>query len=185
VVEDAATFEENAIKKAVSLSRWILRQHDWDVLKNESDDVWILADDSGLEVDALNRAPGVFSARFAVMDGDVPDASGNAFDSDNNAKLLRSLAKMSTAHRQARFRCVLALVRLSTGKDINQPVVFEGVCEGSIALQPGGHAGFGYDPLFIPNGFNQSFAELGEDLKKQISHRSRALALFREFMEQN
>ena len=184
VVEDAATLEGNAIKKAVSLGRWILSAHDLDVLKIDPNAVWILADDSGLEVDALGGAPGVNSARFAVTDGVVSDSSGNASDSDNNAKLLRLLDKVPTGQRQARFRCVLALVRFTTGKDITEPVVFEGVCEGVIALHPAGQAGFGYDPLFVPTGFQRSFAELGEKPKSLISHRSRALALFTKYMEQ-
>lgn len=187
VVEDAATFNGNATKKAVELARWLASTQN-SGLKIKT--LFILADDSGLEVDALNGAPGVQSARFAALDS---RAAGNSPDSENNAKLLRLLKDVPAAKRTARFRCVLALtpVELETQNSKLEtsasPVcyadefelqteIFEGVCEGRIDFAPLGHGGFGYDPLFIPSGFEQSFAELGEEIKNQISHRAKALA---------
>ena len=135
----------------------------------------MLADDSGLEVDALDGAPGVHSARFAAQDlhGGV-----NASDAANNAKLLELLQEVPSARRTGRFRCVLALARVAPARF--EPLSFEGVCEGRIAFAPSGGGGFGYDPLFVPEGFSASFAELGEEVKNRISHRARALARLRE-----
>ena len=147
---------------------------------------FILADDSGLEVDALNGAPGVHSARFAAM-----DKSENSKDTDNNAKLLRLLKDVPLEKCTARFRCVIALVPVSHGKiEVASPVcfadefeaqIFDGACEGRIQLTASGGGGFGYDPLFVPDGFTQSFAELGEDVKNKISHRAQALAKLQKF----
>jgi XTP/dITP diphosphohydrolase len=149
---------------------------------------FVLADDSGLEVDALNGAPGVHSARFAALDS---GGEGNSKDSDNNAKLLRLLADVPSEKRTARFRCVIALTPLEDAIGNTQPAaspvcyadeqelqteIFDGTCEGRIEFAPRGQGGFGYDPLFIPNGFEQSFAELGEGVKNNLSHRSKALA---------
>jgi XTP/dITP diphosphohydrolase len=134
---------------------------------------FVLADDSGLEVDVLDGAPGVNSARFAALDTGRP---GNSSDADNNAKLLRLLRDVPPEKRTARFRCVLAFVPVHPPSAIPQPRFFEGVCEGRIGDAPRGQGGFGYDPLFIPNGFNQTFAELGEETKNRLSHRARALA---------
>jgi len=136
---------------------------------------FILADDSGLEVDALGGAPGVHSARFAAADA---TGTANASDAANNAKLLRLLASVPPEKRTARFRCVLALaVR-------DKPThTFDGNCEGRIALSARGAGGFGYDPLFIPDGFTQSFSEIGESVKNKISHRARALAQLRRFLD--
>jgi XTP/dITP diphosphohydrolase len=178
VVEDAGTFAGNATKKAVELAGWL----EGDLRKPNSrvggDRVWVLADDSGLEVDALNGAPGVHSARFAALDR---DASGNSTDADNNAKLLRLLERVPVEGRTARFRCVLALAGTGPAPS-GGPRLFEGVCEGRLGFKPQGAGGFGYDPLFLPAGRQESFAELGESLKNQISHRARALALLREFL---
>ena len=162
---------------------------------------FVLADDSGLEVDALNGAPGVHSARFAALDA---GAGENSSDTANNAKLLRLLQDVPPARRTARFRCVLALAgltpvpsifnpRVFEGGDksdrlkpalqtgsVSEPLLFEGVCEGRISFAPSGQGGFGYDPLFIPDGFSVSFAELGEAVKNRISHRARALARLRD-----
>lgn len=184
VVEDAGTFAGNATKKAVELARWLASRP-----QLGSGHLFVLADDSGLEVDALNGAPGVHSARFAALDS---GASGNSPDSENNAKLSGLLKNVPAEKRTARFRCVLALT--PTGVEIGDPKcetpaspvcladefelqteIFEGGCEGRIDFAPRGGGGFGYDPLFIPKGFEQSFAELGEDIKNQISHRSKAL----------
>jgi XTP/dITP diphosphohydrolase len=139
--------------------------------------IHVLADDSGLEVDALNGAPGVVSARFAALDS---GAKGNSTDALNNAKLLRLLQPVPLEKRTARFRCVLALVEMGPGRSVGQPRVFEGTCEGRIGFAPKGAGGFGYDPLFFPKGYGASFAELGEALKNRISHRAQALGRLRD-----
>ena len=150
VVEDGDTFEANAIKKAVALAKVT--------------GLWSLADDSGLEVDALNGAPGIFSARYA---GEPISYSAN------NRKLLKELEKVS--NRRARFRCVIALS--SPG---GRAKTLDGRCEGVIACEERGRQGFGYDPLFVPDGFSRTFAELDPETKNSISHRGRALKKARE-----
>ena len=172
VIEDADTFAGNATKKALELARW-LGSADRAALPI---DFWVLADDSGLEVDALNGAPGVHSARFAAVD---QLADGNTPDADNNAKLLRLLREVPAAQRSARFRCVIAITPVwpTTRQTVE---LFDGACEGRIDFAPRGGAGFGYDPLFIPVGFEQSFAELGEAAKDQISHRAQALGKLKQ-----
>lgn len=153
VVEDGATFEANAMKKATALAR--------------ATGLWALADDSGLEVDALNGAPGVYSARYAGEPVSYPA---------NNQKLLKELdaalhqSPRHGAGRSARFRCVIAL----SSPDGNVKTV-DGRCEGVIAREERGGQGFGYDPLFIPDGFSQTFAEMDPNAKNRISHRGRAL----------
>jgi XTP/dITP diphosphohydrolase len=186
VIEDAATFTGNATKKAVELAKWLSSTHHSSLVTHH---FFVLADDSGLEVDALNGAPGVHSARFAALDSGKPD---NSPDADNNAKLLQLLKDVPREKRTARFRCVIALtpVELETSdsklETSASPVcladelemlteIFDGTCEGRIEPAPRGQNGFGYDPLFIPNGYEQSFAELGEEIKNQLSHRSNAL----------
>ncbi|HEX4263207.1 MAG TPA: non-canonical purine NTP pyrophosphatase [Verrucomicrobiae bacterium] len=191
VIEDAGTFAGNATKKAVELVQWLVATHNPQL---ETRNFHVLSDDSGLEVDALNGAPGVHSARFAALDSGKPD---NSPDGENNAKLLRLLKDVPAEKRTARFRCVLALtpVHLETRNPKPEtsasPVcladefemlteIFDGACEGRIDFAPSGKGGFGYDPLFIPNGFEQSFAELGEEIKNDLSHRSKALAKLKE-----
>ena len=127
-----------------------------------------IGDDSGLEVDALDGAPGLNSARFA---------GEGATDARNNERLLDSMANVKPVDRTARFRCALALVR--EGHD---PLETEGACEGQILEAPRGTAGFGYDPLFLPNGERLTFAELPEARKDAISHRARAAALLTRAM---
>jgi XTP/dITP diphosphohydrolase len=150
----------------------------------------VLADDSGLEVDALNGAPGVHSARFAAVDA-LQD--GNTPDADNNAKLLRLLRDVPAETRTARFRCVLALTPVVSepvasaspvcyAGEAPQTQIFDGACEGRIDFAPSGHGGFGYDPLFIPNGYKQSFAELGASVKDRISHRAQALGKLKQWL---
>lgn len=167
VVEDAKTFAGNADKKAREIVRW-LGQH------SGTQPDFVLADDSGLEVDALGGAPGVYSARFAAQDS---GQAGNSSDADNNAKLLRLLAAAVTREqRTARFRCAMVLVPTAANASRGTKAwLGEGVCEGWIDFEARGAGGFGYDPLFVPVGFEVSFAELGEALKNQISHRARAL----------
>lgn len=175
VIEDKDTFAGNAAKKSVELARWVATK--------ETAPDFVLADDSGLEVDALDGAPGVYSARFAAM-----DSTENAPDADNNAKLLRLLK--DEKKRTARFRCVIALTPVASGIVENaSPVcyveeprqLFDGTCEGKIISEPRGKNGFGYDPLFMPDGFDATFAELGDDVKNKISHRSKALEKLKAF----
>lgn len=181
VKEDANTFAANATKKAVEVARWLAAADHSLKAKNLA----VLADDSGLEVDALDGAPGVHSARFAAVDN---RASGNSPDQENNRKLLRLLEGLPLKKRTARFRCVLALAPvIAPAAFTSSPVcdsdeiemsvrLFEGVCEGHIGFSTRGAAGFGYDPLFTPVGHSLTFAELGPEVKNAISHRARALA---------
>jgi XTP/dITP diphosphohydrolase len=188
VVEDAPTFAGNATKKAVELAKWLAGSQPSTL---NLQPLFVLADDSGLEVDALNGAPGVHSARFAAADS---AKSGNTPDADNNAKLLRLLKDVPVEKRTARFHCVLALVPTGGASSLSRPAViiagrlvsslpppklFDGVCEGRILFAPRGQNGFGYDPLFVPAGFEQSFAELGDEEKNRLSHRAKALEKLR------
>ncbi len=151
--ENGETFAENAIAKAINAS-----QHMSGL---------VIADDSGLEVHALGGAPGIFSARYAGND---------AADGQNVEKLLRELAALPPrSSRRARFRCVLAIAR--GGKLID---TVEGFVEGNITEEPRGADGFGYDPVFVPAGFDHTFAEMPAELKNQLSHRARAVVALRE-----
>lgn len=153
VVEDGVTFEENALKKARTLAEFFGRV--------------TLADDSGLEVDALGGAPGIHSARYGGEEAE---------DIRNNQKLLRTLAGVPEEKRTARFVCVLALCApptLGGGEWL-----FRGECAGRIAFAPRGENGFGYDPLFFYPPLNRTFAELDRDRKSRVSHRGRALREF-------
>ncbi len=181
VEENATTFGGNATLKSVGLARWLMESAG--KLAGIDQEAYVLADDSGLEVDALNGAPGVYSARFANLESGKP---GNSPDSENNAKLLRLMQEVPMEKRTARFRCALALTPLLQGeKCASAPcaadelevatLVFEGACEGRMDTKPAGGGGFGYDPMFIPAGYDKSFAELGEDVKNKLSHRSLAL----------
>lgn len=183
VLEDADTFAGNATKKAVQLAVWLTSPASTTPAA-VADASFVLADDSGLEVDALAGAPGVHSARFAAADVGQPD---NSSDMDNNSKLLRLLRDVPAAKRTAQFRCVIALTPVLHRAGPPLPVTLEtelrqktelffGVCPGRIGFEPRGDKGFGYDPLFIPDGYECTLAELGEAVKNQISHRARALA---------
>jgi XTP/dITP diphosphohydrolase len=154
--ETGETFEENAILKAVAVSKLMAGI--------------VLADDSGLEVDALGGAPGVFSARYA---GEPRD------DHRNVAKLLDELTRADARKDRphARFRCVVALS--DSGKLLR---TFSGTVEGLIVDAPRGAGGFGYDPIFVPNGFSETFAELSPATKNSLSHRARALAAAGPFL---
>ena len=152
IVEDGNTFEENSEKKAREIMK----------LCGEI----TIADDSGLMVDALGGAPGVISARFAGEDGN---------DAKNNEKLLKLLADVKPDDRTARFVSVITMV-YSDGKKI----VARGECEGHILYQEKGNNGFGYDPLFVPLGFDKTFAELSGEAKNKISHRAIALRNLRK-----
>ncbi|MGA3283476.1 MAG: non-canonical purine NTP pyrophosphatase [Verrucomicrobiota bacterium] len=193
IVEDAGTFAGNATKKAVELARW-LSNVQGSGFTVQGSKLFVLADDSGLEVDALNGAPGVHSARFAALDS---AKSGNTSDADNNAKLLRLLKNVPLEKRTARFHCVLALTPVLPEKIENaspvcyadefemQTELFDGVCKGRMNFESRGQNGFGYDPLFVPVGFEQTFAELGEDVKNKLSHRARALEKLKAFFIAN
>ena len=190
VVEDRATFAGNATKKAVELAKWISSSG---IMHHASQiaPTFVLADDSGLEVDALSGAPGVHSARFAALD---TGRAGNSPCEDNNAKLLRLLRDVPRERRTARFRCVLALTPvINQGQKNASPVcdadefelqteLFDGACEGWIGFALQGQGGFGYDPLFTPVGHEQTFAELGEAVKNQLSHRAKALEKLKRWL---
>ena len=149
VDEDRDTFEGNALKKAKEIA--------------EVAGVPCLADDSGLEVDALGGRPGVHSARYS---------GEGATDQSNNAKLLEELEAVPDAERTARFRCAIAVVD-ARGREL---ATVDGACEGRIGREPRGTHGFGYDPVFVPDGYTQTMAELGPDTKNEISHRAKAAA---------
>ncbi|MCX6907508.1 MAG: non-canonical purine NTP pyrophosphatase [Verrucomicrobia bacterium] len=179
VVEDEPTFAGNAAKKAV----WAAQLAGGRVLA--------LADDSGLEVDALGGAPGVMSARYAQEAG-----GPRPTDPQNNAKLLRALAGVPTGKRTACFQCVIAVAGPPTlaaaAKQAGVPcgqrsdwtvALCAGTCEGRILLEPRGAGGFGYDPLFVPAGHELTFAELGEEVKNGISHRAHATAMAKALLD--
>jgi len=157
-VEDGATFEENARKKAEHYSRFAPGE-------------LVLADDSGLSVDALAGAPGVFSARYATDESRELD--GLSLDEANNAKLLRQLEPVTKLNRTARFVCVI-----SAARDGHEVAHFRGEAAGLILRAPRGSMGFGYDPLFYFPSLGQSFAELTPDQKALVSHRGEALRKF-------
>ncbi len=156
VIEDEETLEGNAIKKALEIHKQI--------------NGMVMSDDSGLFVDYLKGAPGVHSARYAGIDGD---------DKANNKKLLKELSDIPLENRTAKFKTVIALV-LDDGSV--QTVV--GECRGEIILEQKGSSGFGYDPLFIPEGYDKTFAELNEDIKNEISHRRDALEKLKEKLKE-
>jgi XTP/dITP diphosphohydrolase len=187
VVEDADTFAGNATKKSTELARWLSETRNSELGIRNS---FVLADDSGLEVDVLNGEPGVHSARFAALDSGM---DGNSSDAENMARLLRLLKDVPTEKRTARFRCLIALTpvlfdRIESSSPVcyanegeMQTVTCDGACEGRIGFEPRGQNGFGYDPLFVPEGFSETFAELGDDVKNKLSHRARALEKLKEY----
>jgi XTP/dITP diphosphohydrolase len=164
VAEVGQTYQENAALKALGYSR--------------QTGLCALADDSGLEVDALNGQPGVLSARFAG-----PHAS----DTERNERLLAALAgQQQQEARRARFVCAMALaVRSPVSREAQLLNSTEAKCEGSIATAPRGSHGFGFDPLFVPRGYQQTFGELPEEVKSKISHRALALDQMREFLQRH
>ena len=154
VEETGTTFLENATLKAIAISKVT--------------NALVLSDDSGLEVDALGGDPGVYSSRYGGEEGN---------DALSNAKLLKEMAGQT--NRAARFRCVIVLAR--EGKVLAH---FSGAVEGRIADKAAGAGGFGYDPFFVPDGFEASFAELGEEIKNTLSHRARALEGVKSWLEE-
>ena len=170
VVEDGLTFEENARKKAEGYSRYAHGEI-------------IVADDSGLEIDALNGAPGVHSARYAAPDlhnKEPHDADANTDDEANNARVLRELKDIPHANRTGRFVCVLAAAR--DGKTL---ATFRGVAEGNILDAPRGSNGFGYDPLFYFPQIQKTFAQLRAEEKSEFSHRGAAFRQFLNWCDEN
>jgi len=157
-VEDGKTFEENSAIKAFGASSFL-------------PEAFILADDSGLEVDALKGEPGVYSARYA---------GEKATDAENRLKLLAELKKFGVKgkDRSARFRCVLTVVQAD-----RKLGVFGGSCEGLIVNEEKGDGGFGYDSLFIPSGYCQTFGQLSVAEKNQLSHRAKALVQFLDWLK--
>jgi XTP/dITP diphosphohydrolase len=153
IEETGSTFLENARLKAQGISRVV--------------EGWVLSDDSGLEVDALDGAPGVWSSSYGGEEGN---------HALNNARLIAGMEGKSD--RRARFRCTMVLA-----KDGVEQADFDGTVEGRILDGPRGGQGFGYDPLFVPDGHEHTFAELGEEVKNTLSHRSRALAKVMSYLE--
>ncbi len=153
IKETGTTFLENARLKAEGISRVL--------------DGWVLSDDSGLEVDALGGAPGVWSSSFGGEEGN---------HAKNNARLLAEMAGKSD--RRARFQCTMVLARAGS-----EEAHFQGSVEGRIIDAPRGGHGFGYDPLFVPEGYEETFSELGGEVKGLLSHRSRALAEAVKFLQ--
>ena len=158
IPESGTSFEENATLKALAVSKEL--------------PALVIADDSGLEVDALNGAPGIYSARYA---------GANATDTDRISKLLGELERIGAKEeaRRGRFRCVIALARNG-----NVLGTFEGTVEGRIADEVRGTSGFGYDPIFIPEGDDRTFGELPAEAKNAISHRAKAIRAFAERVRQ-
>ena len=159
--ETGVTFEENASIKALEASQLL------------GPGVSVLSDDSGLEVDALDGAPGVYSARYS---------GEGATDASNRTKLLEELAKVGARgkERSARFRCTMVLA--SGGEKL---VVFDGKVEGTIINEEKGDGGFGYDPIFVPEGYCETCGQLSSQVKNQQSHRARALAQAIEYFQQD
>lgn len=155
IEETGKTFKENAIKKALEVSRFTGRL--------------AISDDSGLEVDALLGAPGVYSARYA---------GASAGDKDNVEKLLKELKDVPDKERTARFICVIALVYPD-----GTTKTFEGEVRGTIGKTPKGNSGFGYDPVFYPEGYDRTFAEMTPQEKDSLSHRARALQKLTDFLK--
>lgn len=154
VEETGDTFEENAQLKAEQISALL--------------DVPVLADDSGLVIDALDGRPGVYSARYAGLAKN---------DQDNNNKVLQELKQIPMENRTARFVCVLAVARPGM-----ETFFVKGTCEGKISYSEKGTNGFGYDPIFIPEGYSETMAEMNPDQKNQLSHRGRAITQLNEWL---
>jgi XTP/dITP diphosphohydrolase len=151
IKETGKTYKANALKKARTIFK--------------KTGLPTFAEDSGLEVRALKGRPGIYSARYA---------GPNADSKLNNIKLLKALEGVPLKRRQALYRCVAVFIAKDGGIKIT-----EGICKGTIALTPKGEKGFGYDPLFIPDGYNKTFGELAERIKNRISHRAKAIRKLR------
>lgn len=161
IPETGSTLEENAMQKA----RYIYDNYNMSVF----------ADDTGLEVDALGGAPGIYSARYAGGEGHDSEA--------NMTKLLGELGENN--NRKARFRTAIALILKEDGNGNITEKLFEGIVRGEIIKERRGGEGFGYDPIFQPEGYDRTFAELGPDVKNKISHRARAVARLVEYLRKS
>ncbi len=157
IVEDGDSFEENSAIKAKTICRMTGKP--------------AIADDSGLAVDVLNGAPGIYSARYAGEDAD---------DSKNNAKLLNALREVPAAERTGKYVSVITIV-FPDGRTL----VARGECTGKLLFAPRGEGGFGYDPLFVPDGSDKTFAQMTEEEKNKISHRAKALSRLKELLEKD
>ena len=175
IPETGTTLEENALMKA----EYIYNKYH----------LSCFADDTGLEVEALNGAPGVYSARYAAMATTVPAGSPAGISHDSEANMTRLLRELANNNnRKARFRTVIALIEkkdvcpcgCTSIKVVHQ---FEGIVNGEITREKSGAEGFGYDPIFRPDGYDKTFAELGLDIKNQISHRARATQKLAEYLK--
>ncbi len=162
VLEDGKTFKENAYKKAKEIKDYLISIGEVDFI--------VISDDSGLEVEYLNKEPGVFSARYAGEHGN---------DKKNNEKLLKNLSKVDINNRQGEFVCAIALITWD-----NKELFVEGRCKGIIAYEEHGKDGFGYDPLFYIPSLKKTFAELTSDEKNKISHRGLALKKLKDKIEE-
>ena len=172
IPETGKTFEENSYIKAYEIMKLCGQI--------------TVADDSGLVVDCLDGAPGVYSARFGGFEGLWPDDNGEADrpedtpDGDNNAKLISLIKDVPYEDRTARFVSVITMVYPD-----GTTIVAKGAVEGHLILEERGERGFGYDPLFVPEGYDQTFGELGQEIKNTISHRARALQALHEKLEKD
>ena len=159
IVEDGNSFAENAIIKSNTTAQWLAKRNI---------EATVLADDSGLEVFALNGEPGIYSARYCGKHGD---------DEANNVKLMQKLEDIED--RKARYFCALSYQTVTKNEKgefvISKPIIFEGECRGEINHAPVGDMGFGYDPLFVPDGETRTFAQMELEEKKVISHRGNAI----------
>ena len=159
IIEDGSTFAENAIIKSSTTAQWLAKKNI---------EATVLADDSGLEVFALNGEPGIYSARYCGKHGD---------DEANNVKLMQKLG--DSTDRKARYFCALSYQTVTQNGNgefvVSKPVIFEGECRGEINHAPIGDMGFGYDPLFVPDGETRTFAQMELEEKKLISHRGNAI----------
>ena len=167
IPETGKTFEENSYIKAYEIMKLCGQI--------------TVADDSGLVVDCLDGAPGVYSARFGGFEGLWPgenDDSSDTPDTDNNAKLINLIKDVPYEERTARFVSVITMVYPD-----GETLVARGTVEGHLILEERGETGFGYDPLFVPEGYDKTFGELGQEIKNTISHRARALQVLHEKLE--
>ncbi|WP_298771200.1 RdgB/HAM1 family non-canonical purine NTP pyrophosphatase [uncultured Fibrobacter sp.] len=159
IVEDGDSFEANAIIKSNTVAHW---------LADKKIEATVLADDSGLEVFALNGEPGIYSARYCGYHGN---------DQANNDKLMQKLQNVTD--RSARYFCALSYQTVTQDAPgnfvVSKPKIYEGECRGQITHVPAGDMGFGYDPLFVPDGFDRTFAQMELSEKKGISHRGNAI----------
>ncbi|MFA5340627.1 MAG: RdgB/HAM1 family non-canonical purine NTP pyrophosphatase [Clostridia bacterium] len=164
--ETEMTFEGNALLKAKDAKKHT--------------DYMVIADDSGLEVMCLNNLPGVYSKRFYTYEGtekNKRNLTSSSIDKLNNKKLLRLMYKVKQENRNARFVSKIALI-----KEDDSYVIFSGECNGRILFEPKGRRGFGYDPIFMPDESNITFAEMNEEQKNKISHRAAALMKLKEYL---